>query len=129
MVTLTPSSAVGRRPPWKSASRHGRVVAESNVPKMETQVPGAIALPKPAASATPPAEMVGFCAGAAIVYVTGMVIEALGVPSTASLRTPLYTPTPRSLALTATVSVCGVAAADGVTINHLPFGGAAETVA
>jgi hypothetical protein len=67
MVTLTPSRAVGRRPAWKSASRQARVVPERNVPNMETQLPGAMDLPKPAASSTPPAEMTGFCTGAWIV--------------------------------------------------------------
>ena len=56
-------------------------------------------------------------------------MEALGIPSTVSLRLPLYTPAPRSLAVTATVSVCGVAVAVGVTVSHLPFGGAADTLA
>ena len=60
MVTVTPSRAVGSTPFWKSVLRQARVVAESSVPKMETQVPGAIALPPPAASTTPPAEMAGF---------------------------------------------------------------------
>jgi hypothetical protein len=96
---------------------------------METQLPGAMALPPPAASTTPPGKMVGFCTGAWIVYVTGMLTEASGMPSMASLRPPLYTPTARSLAVTATLSVCGVAAAVGLTVSHLPFGGAADTLA
>src|ERR1035437_426115 len=129
MVTLTPSRIVGRRPFRKSAASQARgVVVESDVPKMETQVPGAIALPAPAALITPPAKMVGFCNGAWTVNVTRMVRELPGSPVTARVSTPLYTPTPRSLAVTATVSDCGVRAADGVTVSHLPFGGA-DTVA
>src|ERR1019366_2843387 len=54
MVTLMPSSEVGSCPFTKSALRQGRVVAESAVPNTETQVPGAIALPYPAPSSTPP---------------------------------------------------------------------------
>src|ERR1019366_4658272 len=131
MVTLTLARAVGRRPFWKSVSRQARVTAASEVPKRETQVPGAIAGPRPAALTTPLAAMVGFTTGTGVVRlnVTGMVTELLGTPATLRVSVPLYTAAARSLAVTATVSVEGVAAAEGATESHLPLGGAAVTAA
>ena len=100
------------------------MVVESAVPKRETQDPGAIALPKAAASTTPPAEMMGFCAGVCTLNVTGIATELLGRPLTAMVRVPEYTAAARSLAVTETVSVAGVAAPVGATESHLPLGGA-----
>src|ERR1017187_6474669 len=56
--------------------------------------------------------MVGF-PGAWMVNVTGMVSELLGMPPTERGSVPLYGPAARSLAVTATVSVAGVAVTRG----------------
>src|SRR5438552_3342555 len=124
MATLTPSSAVGSLPPTKSASLHGRVVVDRLLPKIDTHVPGVIALVKLAALTTPFPKIAGSATGACTISVTGIVCAAVVRNARCSVIVPLYVPGARSLESTSTLSVAGVAAPAGLTESHFPFGGA-----